>query len=687
MEVLKEKKILSKLDVKRVVFHEITKTAIQHAFDTPKDLDKSLVEAYLARRVLDYLVGFSLSPVLWRKMPGARSAGRVQSVALRIIVERELEIQAFKAEEYWSIHGVFQAEKDHFQANLVCYDSQKLDKLDIKNEEEATHIKDQLLQKQYHVEKIERKSVKRGPYAPFTTSTLQQDAVRKLGFSAKKTMQVAQKLYEGIAIAGTMSGLITYMRTDSTALSNDAVQAARALILQDYGEKYLPKSPKVYKTKAKNAQEAHEAIRPTFFDKKPLDIKDFLSEDEFKLYDLIWKRAFSSQMADAIIDQVSVSIVSDDKVGIFKATGSSIAFDGFLKIYNESSDEDDEKKAKKLPPLNEKEDLKTIDIIGEQHFTQPPPRFNEASLVKKLEELGIGRPSTYASIINVLQERKYVLLQKKTFVPESIGYLTTSFLRQFFGKYVQYGFTADLEDDLDKISNGAIYWENVLNDFWQEFDMNIKEAGKLSITDVINSVEKDIENFIFKDIDETRKCPLCKDGDIHLKLGKYGAFLGCSVYPECKFTKKIGSTQTGGEAVSLEPTNKEKGTDPRTNELIFLKNGPYGFYFEWEKTKKEKKPKRLTVPKFAAAPESISIEDIIKLDSLPRKIAIHKETGEEILLCIGKFGPFLKLGKTSFRLEKTMDFLNLSEPEAIQICAKQKKKTSKNSKKTGNKEE
>lgn len=673
MESLREKKILNKLNVKRVVFHEITKTAIQQAFTEPKDLDKNLVDAYLARRVLDYLVGFSLSPVLWRKMPGAKSAGRVQSVALRLIVERELEIQAFKSEEYWSLHGVFKAKNGEFKSNLTHFDGKKLEKLSIKNEEESNKIKDIILNEEYYIKKIEKKSVKRSPYAPFTTSTLQQDAVRKLGFSSKKTMQIAQKLYEGISIDGVMSGLITYMRTDSTALSNEAVTAARQLIESDFGNKYLPKSPKIYKTKSKNAQEAHEAIRPSFFDKKPENIKHFLSDDEFKLYDLIWKRALASQMENAIMDQVSVDISSKSGNAMFRAIGSTVSFDGFLKVYNESSDEDKEpkdEKSKKLPLLYENEDLQTIDISGSQHFTQPPPRFNEASLVKKLEELGIGRPSTYASIINVIQDRGYVTLLKKTFIPQNIGYLTTSFLRKFFSKYVQYDFTANMENGLDDVSNGTIFWEKVLEQFWKEFSADISKAGELSITDVINTVENDIEDFVFQGVSEDRICPLCQQGKVRLKPGRFGAFLGCSLYPDCKYTKRIGAdNEQDGKNVNFENTNKELGIDKRTNESVLLKRGPYGYYFEWTKTKDGKKPKRLAVPKFIEEPSELDLEYALKLDSLPIKIAVHPDTNEDIMVCLGRFGPFLKMGKKSFKLEKNKDFLNISAQDGIKICS------------------
>lgn len=677
LESLKAKKLLQGIKVQRVVFHEITKSAIKHAFDTPKELDMNMVNAYLARRVLDYLVGFSLSPILWRKLPGAKSAGRVQSVALRLIVERELEIQAFNSEEYWSIHGDFAAEHGVFNSNLTYFDGKKIDKLDIKNEAQVTDIKSILEKEQYKIEKIEKKSVKRNPYAPFTTSSLQQDAVRKLGFSAKKTMQVAQKLYEGISVDGTMTGLITYMRTDSTALSSDAINDARDLILRDYGDKYLPKSPRVYKTKTKNAQEAHEAIRPTSFSRLPSNIKGYLSDDESKLYDLIWKRALASQMETALIDQVSVDVVSKSGNAKLKATGSTVGFDGFLKIYVESTDDDDDESqknndtSKKLPKLIEGEDLDVKSIFGNQHFTQPPARFNEASLVKKLEDLGIGRPSTYATIINVLQERQYVMLQKKVFIPLNIGFMTTSFLRNFFTKYVQYDFTANLEENLDDISNGTVLWEDTLNDFWVEFNAAIQSASGLTITSVIDTIEKDIENFVFQDFKEDRHCPLCKKGDVHLKLGRYGAFLGCSLYPECKFVRKINGEEQGASAMPTEAIKNELGTDPNhKNDKVFTKKGPYGYYFEWEKTKdakNSKKPKRLGIPKCITSPEELTIADALKIDSLPHVLGTNELTGEDIMVCLGRFGPFIKVGKQSYKIEDGSNFFNITLDEAKKI--------------------
>ncbi len=674
LESLKKKRVLKNVEVQRVVFHEITKTAIQHAFQTPKSLDMNMVETYLARRVLDYLVGFSLSPILWRKVPGARSAGRVQSVALRLIVERELEIQAFQSEEYWTISADFLHKDAQFTANLTQFDGKKLAKLDIKDEAQAQSIKEALAHNSYKVDSVEKKAVKRNPYAPFTTSSLQQDAFRKLGFSAKKTMQIAQKLYEGVSVGGVLTGLITYMRTDSTALSNESIAAARALIDREFGSKYLPKSPRIYKTKTKNAQEAHEAIRPTSFDRTPSTLQGVLSHDEFCLYELIWKRSLASQMENAVIDQVSVNIISDDEQHVFKATGSTVSFDGFLKVYVESTDNDTAKKDgnNKLPKLSENDNLDLKEITCAQHFTQPPPRFNEASLVKKLEDLGIGRPSTYATIINVLQVRKYVVLQKRVFVPQNIGFLTTSFLRNFFSKYVQYDFTANMEENLDDISNGKAQWETVLNDFWTEFNAAIKKADELSITNVIDIVEHDINDFIFQDFKEERKCPLCHEGEIHLKLGRYGAFIGCSRYPDCTFTHKING-EAANEDIGVERFNEELGCDPtRKNDTVFLKKGPYGYYFEWEKTKdpkNNKKPKRIGVPKCVQEPKDLGLDDALKIDSLPIVLGKHDD-GEDITLCLGRFGPFVKHAKISYKITDHEKFWNITLDEAKKIVMK-----------------
>ena len=653
LNILEEGRALNKKNISRVVFHEITKRAVLDAFQNPRQLDSNLVDAYIARRVLDYLVGYSLSPVLWKKLPGAKSAGRVQSVALRLIVDREIEIKLFKSEEYWTVHADFIAKNGQFRASLTHFNGKKLEKLDIKNAEEANNIVDTLSNALYVISNVEKKTVKRNPYAPFTTSSLQQEAVKKLGFSAKNTMRIAQKLYEGIDIDGTMTGLITYMRTDSTAMSNEAIVGIREFVQKKYGDKYLPKTPRIFKTKTKNAQEAHEAIRPTSFDKSPDKIKQFLSDEQMKLYDLIWRRAVASQMENALVDQVSVDVAADD-IATFRATGSTMVFDGFLKEYNVEQDKSEEKQ---LPLLDKDETVSCSKLEPEQHFTQPPARFNEASLVKKLEELGIGRPSTYATIINVIQDRGYVELQKKTFVPQSIGIVTTSFLKLFFAKYVQYEFTADMEEDLDKISNGAKDRENVLDEFWHDFHKAIEDSSSLSVSEVINSVENDIGDVIFQSIPD-RKCPLC-GSDVHMKIGPYGAFLGCTNYPNCKFTKSIGDN----EKVDMSNSTIVVGKDPTLDDTIFVKRGPYGYYLEWEKTrdpKDEKKPKRFGLPKCIKSPDRLTIDDVVAILSLPRKI------DDNITLNIGRFGPFLRHGKKSYKVTRE-DFWTITLEEAREI--------------------
>ncbi len=664
LEILNDKKLLKNKQIQRVVFHEITKSAVSEAFANPRELDQNLVNAYLARRVLDYLVGFSLSPILWRKMPGAKSAGRVQSVALRLIVERELEIEAFKPEEYWTLHNLFNTDKGDFLSTLISINGKKLEKLDIKTEVEAENIRSDVETKKYTVDSVEKKSVKRNPYAPFTTSTLQQDASRKLGFPAKKTMQIAQKLYEGISIEGTMTGLITYMRTDSTNLSNEALDASRKYISETFDKKYLPKNPKIYKTKTKNAQEAHEAIRPTSCSRIPESLKDALNEDELKLYELIWKRTIASQMESAVLDQVTINIQSTDKKYKFKVTGSSISFDGFLKVYGD----DDKEQELRLPNIDEKTILTLKDATKNQHFTQPPAKFNEASLVKKLEELGIGRPSTYATIINVIQERKYAVIQKRAFVPENIGVLVVSFLKNFFTKYVEYSFTANLEEELDDISNGKIDWETVLNNFWKEFYTSINSAQELTVTKVIDTLENNLHDYIFKNFSGENLCPVCNKGKMHLKLSRMGAFLGCSNYPECKAMKSIEGTDA--PAIGIENTAQNiLGQDPNNgNDNVMLKKGPYGYYFEWENTKDptKKKPKRLAVPKFITNVEDLNINDALTLTNLPKNLGKHPKLGKDIILCLGRFGPYVSVGGKTLKLEKSLDFLRFGLDEIYQ---------------------
>ena len=548
IEELNRRRALNGKPVKRVVFNEITKRAVQDAFKHPRDLDRPLVEAYLARRALDYLVGFTLSPVLWRKLPGSRSAGRVQSVALRLICEREAEIEAFRAQEYWTVTATLDAlETAAFDARLTHLQGGKLDKFDLNSEAKAQEAV-ALLESagRFTVASVETKRSKRNPQPPFTTSTLQQEASRKLGFGATRTMRVAQKLYEGIEVSGETVGLITYMRTDGVGMSNEAITAARELIAGRYGDRYLPDQARIYKTKAKNAQEAHEAIRPTDLQRLPKEVRGQLGDDEARLYDLIWTRALASQMQSAEFDQMTADIDVDGSSARLRATGSVQVFDGFLTLYQEGRDdpEDEDGEGKRLPPLTKGQDLNRKAVTPQQHFTQPPPRFSEASLVKRMEELGIGRPSTYASILQVLQDRDYVRLEKKRFLPEDRGRIVTAFLTAFFRRYVEYDFTASLEEDLDRISAGDSRYKEVLLRFWQAFNQAVEETKELRISDVIDALDEDLGPHFFPTDSENpdrdpRLCPACGTGRLGLRLGKTGGFIGCSNYPECRFTRAL----------------------------------------------------------------------------------------------------------------------------------------------------
>jgi DNA topoisomerase-1 len=553
-QILEEKNLLKNKTVHRVTFNEITKTAIKSAFEHPRRLDMPLVEAYLARRALDFLVGFTLSPVLWRKLPGSKSAGRVQSVALRLICEREAEIEAFRSEEYWSIHTRLQTpEGATFTTRLTHLAGNKLDKMDIRNEEMAMAAVRRIENKSLAVQKVEKKQVRRNPYPPFITSSLQMEASRKLRLSASQTMRLAQQLYEGVDIGGETVGLITYMRTDGITLSNDAIAQCRQQIQADYGAKYLPDSPRVYKSKAKNAQEAHEAIRPTSLSRTPKDMARFLDDRQAALYELIWKRTMASQMENAIMDQVTADISDGTDDVVLRATGSTIAFDGFLTLYQEDNDDpvegEEAEENRRLPHLDNGMGLRTNDITPEQHFTQPPPRYSEASLVKKLEEMGIGRPSTYASIMQVLQDRDYVVLDKRRFVPEDRGRLVTTFLKRFFERYVDYAFTANLEDELDAISSGQVLWKEALRQFWTGFKAAVDGTKDLTITLVLDALDEELGPHFFPvsaENPDPRKCPSCENGRLSLKIGKFGAFIGCSNYPECRHTPPLGGSKWGG---------------------------------------------------------------------------------------------------------------------------------------------
>lgn len=681
LEVLKEKKALKKTPVYRVVFHEITKKAIIEAIENPRVVNQELVHAYLARRALDYLVGFSLSPVLWRKLPGSRSAGRVQSVALRLIAEREGEIEKFISQEYWTIGATFEnAKKENLFAKLTILDGKKLDKFSIVNETDAKKAKEQIEAQHFSVESIQKKQVKRSPQPAFTTSTLQQEASRKLGFSTRKTMQIAQKLYEGLEVGGETMGLITYMRTDSVNLSNEALDGSRKHIDTTYGKAYLPEQPRFYKNKAKNAQEAHEAIRPTSFDYPPQKLEHILDKDQLKLYTLVWRRAIASQMQDALLDQVGIDMTSKDKKITLRATGSTIAFDGFLKVYEEGRDDaQDTEDEKRIPPLKEGEPLDTKEVKPEQHFTLPPPRFTEASLVKRLEELGIGRPSTYSSIINVLQDRDYVHMEGKAFVPDSRGRVVTAFLENYFGKYVEYNFTADMENQLDGIAAGQIKWQTILKDFWDKFKETVTETKSLKNSDVLDVLDAVLADHFFPRVEgapDPRECPKCKS-PLHLKLGRYGAFIGCTNYPECTYIQKIQSG-TAAETV-VEPADGEYpkvlGQDKATGFDITLRKGPYGFYVQLGEGDKKTKPKRSSLPK-GTGPQDMNLERAETLLSLPRILGKHPETSEEISVGIGRFGPFIKHGK-SFTSLKKHDIFSISLSESIEVLNSTPKKSEK----------
>jgi DNA topoisomerase-1 len=653
-EVLEKKNALKGVTVKRVVFNEITKSAILDAFEHPRDLDVELVNAYMARRALDYLVGFTLSPVLWRKLPGSRSAGRVQSVALRLICERETEIEAFKPQEYWTVGTTFDTGAGVMvDANLTQLGDKKLTKFDLKCEADAEAAKTAIKAKPFSVAKIEKKKTRRNPSPPFTTSTLQQEAARKLYFATRKTMQVAQKLYEGVNIGGETVGLITYMRTDGVTMANEAITACRSLISKSYGDAYLPSSPNVYKSKAKNAQEAHEAIRPTNVLRTPKEVAQYLDDDQKKLYELIWKRTIASQMEPVVLNQVAVDIAQAEHDVVVRATGSMIAFDGFYRVYHEGSDDDKNGKDEDriLPEMTEGQAVTLKTVTPDQHFTQPPPRFSEASLVKNLEELGIGRPSTYASIISVLQDRDYVKLDKRRFVPEDRGRLVTSFLSSFFERYVQYSFTADLEEKLDDISGGRIDWKAVLREFWTNFSAAVGDIKELRVREVLDTLNDELGEHFFPAPEDGshdgRKCPQCDDGQVSLKLGKFGAFIGCSNYPECRFTRPLttpdGSDQSEA-AQELDKGPKVLGTDPETGEEVTLRKGPYGIYVQRgdiDPEDKKVKPKRSSVPKGEDA-ASVDLKRALGLLLLPRKIGPHPEDGQMIQAGLGRFGPYLQ---------------------------------------------
>jgi DNA topoisomerase I len=699
-DILDSKNLLKNKTTKRVTFNEITKKAVQDAFNKARTVDQDLVDAYLARRALDYLVGFNISPILWRKLPGARSAGRVQSVALRLVCERESDIEKFIPQEYWSITGNFKAPNgSNFTARLTYADGKKLDKFTINNETSAQAVLAKLEGQSFNVIKVEKKQVQRNPAAPFITSTLQMEASRKLGFSASRTMRTAQRLYEGVDIGGETVGLITYMRTDGPTLSGEAIAGARSVIEKEFGGDYLPASPRQYTSKAKNAQEAHEAIRPTDMHKTPARIGNFLEDDQRALYELIWKRTVASQMAAAKLDQVGVDIEAANKAGVFRATGSVIAFDGFLKVYFEDKDdvdttnEDDDNRI--LPPLNEGDKPAVNHITPNQHFTEPPPRFSEATLVKRLEELGIGRPSTYASIIQVLQDRNYVRLDKKRFHPEERGRVVTAFMENFFKQYVEYDFTADLENQLDEIAEGKISWQNTLDAFWKAFSAKTGEVGELRTSEVLEVLNVELENYLFpirEDGKDRRACPSCETGTLSLKPGKFGFFIGCSQYPDCKYTRQLSQDNSGNDDNGkplVEP--KVLGSDPDTKGEVSLRMGPYGPYVQLDppadykppepvieigKNGKPKKPKKVAAPKpkRASLPTGLTIDAVtfdkaMELLALPRLVGMHPETGDKIEANNGRFGPYLKYQSLFVSIPKSEDLFTIGMNRAVDLIA------------------
>ena len=659
LQVLVRKKALDKVAVERVVFNAVTKEAVLEAMRNPREIDGPLVNAYLARRALDYLVGFTLSPVLWRKLPGARSAGRVQSVALRLVCDRELEIERFKTQEYWSIIAQLATAKgENFQARLAAVAGKKLEKFDIPDTETAERLKSALENGRFTVSNIESKQQRRHPAPPFTTSTLQQEASRKLGLSPRQTMQLAQRLYEGVDLGGESEGLITYMRTDGVQIAPEAITAARKQVQKLFGPRYVPSAPREYQTKAKNAQEAHEAIRPTDFTKEPDKVARYLEPDAAKLYKMIWQRTLASQSSSADIERTTVDIEvqgSDGSAYALRATGSVVRFDGFLKLYEEGVDDIAGEDGARLPALVTGEKLNANQIEAKQHFTEPPPRYSEATLIKKMEELGIGRPSTYASTLNVLREREYVRVDKKRLYPEDKGRLVTAFLESFFRRYVEYDFTADLEEKLDLISADQLSWKDVLRDFWREFIAAVDDIGDLRITQVLDALNDLLGPHIFPEPAEggdARACPSCAAGRLSLKVGRYGAFIGCSNYPDCRFTRQLAET---GEKVSLNGVAKVLGVDPVSGLDITLRSGRFGPYVQLGEAEGKEKPKRVSIPKSWDL-ASVDLERALALLSLPREVGAHPEGGKPITAGFGRFGPFVQHdGK----------YASLSDPEEV----------------------
>ena len=670
LEIMKEKRALKDQKIERVVFNAITKQSVTDAMKNPRQIDGALVDAYMARRALDYLVGFTLSPVLWRKLPGARSAGRVQSVALRLVCDRELEIEKFVPKEYWSLLATLATPRgETFEARLVGADGKKITRLDIGTGAEAEDFKKALEAGTFTVTSVDAKPARRNPQSPFTTSTLQQEASRKLGFAPAHTMRIAQRLYEGIDIGGETTGLITYMRTDGVSIDPSAITQARKVIGEDYGNAYVPEAPRQYSSKAKNAQEAHEAIRPTDLSRRPADMKRKLDNDQGRLYELIWMRTVASQMESAEMERTTVDITATagKRVLELRATGQVVKFDGFLAVYQEGRDDDSEDEdSKRLPAINQGEALKRESLSVNQHFTEPPPRFSEASLVKRMEELGIGRPSTYASILQVLKDRGYVKLEKKRLYGEDKGRVVIAFLENYFARYVEFDFTAALEEQLDRVSNNEVSWQQVLKEFWTGFIGAVNDIKDVRVSEVLDVLDAMLGEHIYEpraDGGDPRQCPSCGNGKLNLKAGKFGAFVGCSNYPECRYTRPLASSSASND--------RALGKDPVSGLEVAVKAGRFGPYIQLGDAKdygEDEKPKRAGIPK-NMSPADVELELALKLLSLPREIGKHPEDGEPITAGIGRFGPFVRHNKTYASLEAGEDVYTVGLNRAVTLIA------------------
>jgi len=689
LEVLRKKRVLKDKPVQRVVFNAITKKAILEAMDNPRDIDAPLVDAYLARRALDYLVGFTLSPVLWRKLPGARSAGRVQSVALRLVCDREAEIERFVSQEYWSIlANLTTSGGAAFQARIAAWNGKKLGRLDIASKDQADEIAALLNSAAFAVRSVESKPQRRHPAAPFTTSTLQQEASRKYGFAAARTMQVAQKLYEGADIGGETVGLITYMRTDGVQIAGEAIASARDVIGAQYGADYVPEKPRHYSSKAKNAQEAHEAIRPTDLTRHPRDVARYLDPDAARLYDLVWKRTIASQMESAVLERTTVDIDATGPSGAatLRATGSVVRFDGFFALYQEGKDDEEDDDARRLPAMSEGEALTRVSVESNQHFTEPPARYTEATLVKKMEELGIGRPSTYASTLQTLRDRDYVTIDGKRLVPQDKGRLVIAFLESFFNRYVEYDFTAALEEKLDRISAGELSWKDVLRDFWRDFSNAVGEIKDLRVSEVLEALNEILAAHVFPDKgdgSDPRKCPACETGRLSLKVSRFGAFVGCSNYskekqegkapnedpPHCGYTRQLSSNGQNGEA-EMADGPKILGQDPETGLDVSLRTGRFGPYVQLGE---EAKPKRSSLPRGWQASE-MDLEKALQLLSLPREVGPHPEDGKMISAGLGRYGPFVLHDGTYANLESPEEVFSVGINRAVDALAQKRAK-------------